>query len=69
MFQFGYRGVPGNSNYFELSDKDSSSVPFDPEVETEFSRLRDNGTFDGFGIKNIVARNSTNNKPNHLRQA
>ena len=35
------------SNYFELSDRDnSSSVAYDPEVETEFSRLRDDGLLD-----------------------
>jgi len=73
VFQFGGRAIPGNgnSNYFEISDrdKDSSSLPYDPEVETEFSRLRDNGTFDGFGVGNQVARKSTNAKPDNYREA
>ena len=53
------------SNYFELSDRDnSSSVPYDPEVETEFSRLRDDGLLDnmmivkkkGATLKSVVAQ-------------
>ena len=42
MFQFGGTAGTGRHNpvnYLELSDQGSSSVPYDPEVETEFSRL------------------------------
>ena len=48
VFQFGHgTGRMNPSNYFELSDRDnSSSVAYDPEVETEFSRLRDDGLLD-----------------------
>ena len=43
VFQFGQNaaGKLYPSNYFESSDPSSSSIIYDPEVETEFSRLRD----------------------------
>ena len=50
VFQFGGAAKNNPSNYFELSDRDSSSVPYDPEVETEFSRLRDDGILDNMMI-------------------
>ena len=69
VFQFGGRAIHGNgnSNYFEISD--NSSVPYDPEVETEFSRLRDNGTFDRFEVTNQVARKSSKTKPDNYLEA
>ena len=40
VFQFGAAGRLNQSNYLDQSGEDSSSVPYDPELETEFSRLR-----------------------------
>ena len=48
VFQFGGRGITQSTYFAELSDLDSSSMPYDPEVETEFSRLRDDGV--SFGV-------------------
>ena len=46
VFQFGGATAKVNLSYYnELSDPDSSSVPYDPEVETEFSRLRGRENF------------------------
>ena len=46
VFQFGGATAKVNLSYYnELSDPDSSSVPYDPEAETEFSRLRGRENF------------------------
>ena len=45
VFQFGGAQRTNQINYLESSDKDSSSMAYDPEVETEFNRLRDEGHF------------------------